>query len=128
MHTVLVVEDSPCAREVVLRLLKHEGYNAVGASCASEAINALRQTPTDLMLLDVMMPETDGFTLLAGLRASPDFKDLPVIMLTALSDEERMARARELGVKAYLIKSRFSFDDLMAQISNIVRPHSSPVQ
>src|SRR3954471_22593512 len=101
MSTDLAVEEYPAAREVVMKILQREGYDVVGACNGVEAMNVLHEHIPDLMLLDVMMPEKDGMTLLQEMRQEPQYKQLPVILLTALSDEARMERARELGVCEY---------------------------
>jgi DNA-binding response OmpR family regulator len=77
----------------------------------------------DLVLLDVMMPEMDGITMLQEMREEPQYKELPVILLTALSDETRMKKARELGVREYLVKTRFSYDELVDQVGKHVVRH-----
>ena len=125
MSTVLVVEDSPVAREVVMKILQREGYDVVGACNGVEAMDFLHSasnTP-DLVLLDVMMPEKDGMTMLQELRDEPQYKELPVILLTALSDDIRMKKARELGVCEYLVKTRFSYDELIDQVGKHVVRH-----
>ena len=125
MSTVLVVEDSPVAREVVMKILQREGYDVFGACNGVEAMDFLHSnsnTP-DLVLLDVMMPEKDGMTMLQELRDEPQYKELPVILLTALSDEQRMKKARELGVREYLVKTRFSYDELVDQVGKHVVRH-----
>jgi CheY-like chemotaxis protein len=122
MSTVMVVEDCQPAREVVMRILRREGYDVLGASNGNEAWDMLQHNARpDLMLLDVMMPEMDGMTLLSMMRERPETKEMPVILLTALSDEGRMSRARELGVREYLVKTRFSYDDLVSQVGRHVR-------
>jgi len=123
MSTVLVVEDSPVAREVVMKILEREGYNVVGAGNGLEALDRLHSETPDLVLLDVMMPEMDGLTLLKEMRDEPQYKELPVILLTALSDEGRMKKARELGVREYLVKTRFSYDELVDQVGKHVVRH-----
>jgi CheY-like chemotaxis protein len=121
--TVLVVEDSSVAREVVMKILQREGYTVVGAANGLEALARLHSATPDLVLLDVMMPEMDGMTLLEELRDEPQYKKLPVILLTALSDEGRMSRARELGVCEYLVKTRFSYDELIDHVGRHVVRH-----
>jgi CheY-like chemotaxis protein len=121
MSKVLVVEDSTSAREVVMRILRREGYDVVGASNGLEGLDAVEHEDPDLVLLDVMMPEMDGFTMLERLRRDTTHRDLPVVMLSALSDEQRLARAQELGAKGYLVKSRFTYDDLIEQVARNVR-------
>ena len=99
MSKVLVVEDSPASREVVMRILRREGYNVVGAANGVEGLDAVEMEDPDLVLLDVMMPEMDGLTMLEHLREDAVHRDLPVILLTALSDEQRLQRARQLGAQ-----------------------------
>ncbi|HEV8292940.1 MAG TPA: response regulator [Tepidisphaeraceae bacterium] len=123
MSTVLVVEDSSVAREVVMKILEREGYNVVGAGNGLEALDCLHSAIPDLVLLDVMMPEMDGMTLLQEMRDEPQYRELPVILLTALSDEARMKKARELGVREYLVKTRFSYDELVDQVGKHVVRH-----
>jgi CheY-like chemotaxis protein len=123
MSTVLVVEDSPVAREVVMKILEREGYNVIGASNGLEALDRLHREIPDLVLLDVMMPEMDGMTLLEELRDEPQYKELPIILLTALSDDGRISRAKELGVREYLVKTRFSYDELIDHVGKHVLRH-----
>ncbi|MGE5609649.1 MAG: response regulator [Bacillota bacterium] len=120
-RTVLVVEDSTTTREVVVKILRREGYNAIGAADGDEAWALLRHAMPDLVLLDVMMPGMDGMTLLTKLREQPTLRELPVIMLTALSDDGRMDSAKRLGATAYLVKTRFSYDELLEQVAKVVR-------
>ena len=121
MSKVLVVEDSVAAREAVMRLLRHEGYGVIGAANGVEALRAIEQEKPDLVLLDVMMPEMDGMSTLIELRQRPECSDLPVILVTALSDEERISQARELGVSEYLVKTRFSYEDLLNYVGRYAR-------
>ena len=121
MSKVLVVEDSTAAREVVMRILRREGYDVVGAANGLEGLDAILSEDPDLVLLDVMMPEMDGFTMLEHLRRTQDHSDIPVILLSALSDEARLQRARDLGASGYLVKSRFSYDDLVEEVAKNVR-------
>ena len=121
MSTVLVVEDSHPTRELVMRILKREGYDVMGAANGLEALDSIQRESPDLVLLDIMMPGMDGMTMLQELRDNPDTRELPVILLTALSDESRLSRARELGVREYLVKTRFSYDELLEHVNKHVR-------
>lgn len=121
--TVLVVEDSASAREIVVRILQREGYTVQGVSSAREALESIDEHRPDLVLLDMMMPEMDGMDLLRTLRSRPETRDVPVIFLSALSDDERMRKAAELGAQGYLVKTRVSYEELLDQVSRYV-PHS----
>jgi CheY-like chemotaxis protein len=104
-----------------MRILQREGYEVMGAANGVEALDSIQRESPDLVLLDVMMPEMDGMTMLEELRDNPQTRELPVILMTALSDESRLRKARELGVREYLVKTRFSYDELLEHVNRHVR-------
>lgn len=120
MSTVMVVDDMPVIRETVAKLLKHEGFDAVCASNGREALDALRKSPPDLVLLDMMMPEMNGMEFLEKLRADPKFGNIPVIVMTAFSDDEWQRKAIQLGVSEYLVKARCSISQMISSVKQHV--------
>jgi CheY-like chemotaxis protein len=122
MPTVMVVDDVDVMRDVLARLLKREGYQTLTAGSGSEAMDVLEhsadpgQAPPDLILLDVKMPDIDGLDLLERLHADIRWKNVPVIMLTAVSDTHSVHRAEQLGAKAYLVKAAFSVGEMMSHV------------
>jgi CheY-like chemotaxis protein len=116
MATILVAEDNADARRPLVRLLKMEGYDVLIATDALEAMACAQRGHPDLILLDVAMPPIDGLTLLSRLREMPECRDVPVILVTGMSDELTHARATELGVKEYLVKSQFTPEKLLSLI------------
>jgi CheY-like chemotaxis protein len=116
MSSILVVEDTPIIREPMARLLRSEGYDVACACNGLEALDALEQAPVDLVLLDVMMPKMDGITFLERIRSSAAHYHTPVIAMTGVMDSGRLARLRELGVRAVVPKGGFTFDLLMNEI------------
>ena len=116
---VLVVDDTPDCREPLARFLRLAGYNATAVAGGVEALAHLHDHPTDLILLDLMMPEMDGITFLRILRENETWRDIPVIVVTALSDGPLLRKASDLGAKRSLLKSRFSGDDLLANIQEV---------
>ena len=106
--TVLVVDDTDTARDVVERILRFHGVNAFGARNGFEALSLLDQVSPDLVLLDVSMPEMDGLTVLQRIRENPRWHDTPVVMMSAISDEESVGKAFRLGACEYLVKANFS--------------------
>ena len=101
---ILIVDDDPHAVEILTRMLGREGYDCVSASGGAIALDTLRQQPTDVILLDVMMPEMDGLQVCEQLRKEQALRDIPVILLTAKDDMETRARGMALGVSEYLTK------------------------
>lgn len=106
----------------MLRLLELEGYTAQGAANAFEALGAVQKQSPDLILLDVMIPPIDGLTFLMRLREDAKTREIPVIVVSGLSDPQTMARAKELGVKETFVKTQFAPADLMASIKKYIAP------
>jgi CheY-like chemotaxis protein len=124
MSTVLVVDDEAGARRTLMRLLAREGYETVGAGDGREALRSLEARTPDVILLDLMMPEMDGLELLEALQANAQWKALPVVVLTALSDTHTVNRARQLGAKAYLVKATFSYAEMLDQVKRYAAGHA----
>jgi len=118
MRRILLVDDSPMAREPLARLLAYEGYDVLAASNGLEAIETLRDHPIDLLLLDVIMPKMNGIQLLESLRQQDRFKNLSVIAVTGSMDRAHLSRLRELGVTEIVIKARFKIDELLNRVKN----------
>src|SRR5262249_2960219 len=90
--TALVGEDEPATRDLLRRLLEEDGWRVREAANGRVALDAIVEEPPSLILLDLMMPEMDGFELIAELRQHPERRSIPVVVLTAkdLTPEERM--------------------------------------
>lgn len=101
---VLIVDDEGLNREMLCRRLQREGYRASGVHSGREALHLLRSEPFDVVLLDILMPEMSGMEVLQLLKRDTGLRHLPVIMLSALTDVDRVARCIELGAEDYLPK------------------------
>jgi CheY-like chemotaxis protein len=108
MSCVLVVEDQIEARKPLTKLLTLEGYEVAEAATGWEALAFARQQVPDLILLDVMLPQLDGLTFLSLLRSDNRFRDVPVVLLTGISNPQIRQQASELGVRDCLLKAQFS--------------------
>jgi CheY-like chemotaxis protein len=116
MCSVLIVEDTPIVREPLEKLLRYEGFDTVATSNGVEALEAMKIRTPDVILLDVAMPKMNGVEFLHQLRGDERWRDVPVIVLTAVMDSTQLRLARELSVREVLFKSKFSFADLLGQI------------
>lgn len=116
-NRVLVVDDEPMVLEVVSTYLQRDGFRVTTASSGAEALAAVDRDPPDLLVLDVMLPEIDGFDLLARIRRS---SDMPVILLTARTEEPDRVLGLELGADDYVVKP-FSPRELAARVRSVLR-------
>ena len=121
MTTVLVVDDEPIVREVVVRYLEREGYRTLEAGDGDLARRLLEEHSPGLVVLDVMLPGTDGLELCRWIRAR---SELPIIMLTARGEEADRIVGLELGADDYVTKP-FSPRELAARVRTVLR-RSSP--
>jgi DNA-binding response OmpR family regulator len=122
MTTVLVVDDEPIVREVVVRYLQHEGYTTLEADDGDKARIVLEAERPDLVVLDVMLPGTDGLELCRWIRAK---SELPVILLTARGEEADRIVGLELGADDYVTKP-FSPRELAARVRTVLRRSAPP--
>jgi len=117
---ILVVDDQPESIRLLLAVLSPRGYSVDSVSSGAEALERLAAEPApDLVLLDVVMPEIDGYEVCRRIRATPATELLPVVMLTASSGEERL-RALEAGADDFLMKP-FDQAELLARARSLIR-------
>ena len=115
MAQALVIDDDPDMNEIVGAYVEMSGMAYRSAPDARQGLAAIALALPDVVLLDVMLPDMDGFEVLRQLRGQPATRDLPVIMLTALRDPDSQRRGREAGANDYLSKP-FDPDMLMATV------------
>jgi len=101
---VMAVDDDPVIRGLLEVNLEMEGYQVVTASDGQDALDKVRADPPDLILLDVMMPNVDGWQVAAQLKNDPATKGIPVIFLSARAMDADVRRGTELGVEEYVTK------------------------
>ena len=124
MPRILLAEDEEHIAKLIEFKLKREGYDIVLASDGEIAITLLDKGPFDLVLLDVMMPHKDGWQVLEELRRRDNYKDTPVLMLTAKGHAEDYENATKLGASGY-IKKPFDPTILFRRIEEVLREKKS---
>lgn len=122
---ILAVDDETDTRLFLRDLLTQVGHHVATAASAEEAVAALERDPVDVVLLDLMMPGTDGFELGRSLARSWTTKDLPVIVISCLRDEESKSCARIFGCTRYLEKP-FDPGELIEALQDIDRGRREP--
>lgn len=120
MAKILLVEDDSNLREIYGARLEAEGYDISSANDGEEALAiAVREKP-DLIITDVMMPKISGFDMLDILRSTPETRDVKIIMMTALSQDEDRQRGTDLGADHYIVKSQVTLDDVIGIVKDVL--------
>ncbi|MFC1999891.1 two-component system response regulator [Chloroflexota bacterium] len=118
--TVLVVDDSREIRLLCRTLLRRDGYNVLEAENGRRGLELATELEPDLILLDLVLPDLDGFRVLEEVRANHRTRSVPVIMLTALEDKDKIQRAIELGANDYIVKGRVSPNELLSKVRSLL--------
>ena len=118
---VLVVEDNELPRQLVRGILEAKAYEILFATDARSALNQLRSTRPDVILMDINLPGLDGISLTKRLKASPDFADIPVIMMSGDSRRETVASSLEAGAAGFVVKP-ITPQTLMTNLEKILPP------
>ena len=101
---ILIVDDEEDVREYLTRLLARRNFKTISASSGKECLKTAAQERPDLILLDILMPEMNGYTVLASLRSDEATQGIPVIMLTAKRESDSIFESMNLGSTDYLMK------------------------
>jgi len=115
MQRILIVDDDPEILMLISRLLAEEGFDVVTAACGLDALELFGSEPFDMVLLDVMMPEMDGYTVSNHLRMAGVPRTLPVVFVTAKTDPASLKESFRSGATAYLTKP-FSRRELVSTV------------
>src|SRR5437773_11162572 len=115
--TILTADDDPQLLRLIARNLQFEGYDVLSASDGKQALELVEQHVPDLVILDVMMPKMDGFTVCQQVR---EFSSVPIIIVTARGQDQDKIRGLDLGADDYLTKP-FSVDELLARVRAVLR-------
>jgi len=118
-RSVLVVDDEPNIVLSLEFLMKQAGYEVRVATDGETALRAVEQRPPDLVLLDVMIPNRDGFDVCQTIRANPDWKDIHIIMLTAKGRDIEREKGLALGADDYITKP-FSTREVLERVREVL--------
>jgi CheY-like chemotaxis protein len=117
---ILIIDDDPDIVEFLCTLLRDNGYSTIGAHDTNAAVERVRERLPDLLLIDYMMPETDGMTALQYCRAEPGGKNVRAVMLTADSRLVTLERALERGFDEFLPKPILDHAEFLQRISEVM--------
>ncbi|MFA7658984.1 MAG: response regulator transcription factor [Candidatus Gastranaerophilaceae bacterium] len=126
MNKILVIDDEKSINELIKINLELAGYNVIQALDGTKGFALAKQELPNAVILDVMMPEVDGYTVAQRIRQNPSTKNVPILMLTALSQLSDKVKGFDIGVDDYLVKP-FEMEELKARLRAILkRSHQIP--
>lgn len=113
---ILIIEDETALLYALQSQLSAEGFKVLVADDGAKALKLVSSGKPDVIILDIILPKIDGWTLLKKIKQNPETKDIPVIIISNLSDETSKARGIKLGARDYLAKINYSIEQLVARI------------
>lgn len=119
--TILLVEDEKMLAEMYTTKFSMEGFTVQKAFDGQQGVELAKQYKPDIILLDVIMPKIDGFGALKMLKQDPALKNIPVIMLTNLGQEDDVKKGKELGAVDYFVKSNHSPSEIVEKVKAILK-------
>jgi DNA-binding response OmpR family regulator len=127
MKTVTLIEDDADLFSLLKYNIEKEGFRFTGSQTGKDALELCRRERPDVIILDIMLPDSDGIEICRGIRSSPDLAHVPVIFLTARGSESDRILGLELGANDYMVKP-FSVRELIARLRNQLRAPATPAR
>jgi DNA-binding response OmpR family regulator len=120
--TILIIEDDNFLQGLETTKLTKEGYNVLTASNSVEAFKIIENpnNKIDLILLDLLLPDVDGFMILEKIRENKNLLTIPVIVFSNLSEDKDIARVQKLGISEFMVKSNFTLDELAKKVKELI--------
>lgn len=113
---ILLIEDDQFLAKILGKTLESNGYNVTYAITGKEGLTKVDHADPKLIILDIILPDIDGFELLSKFKSNRKVKDVPVVIVSNLGQEEDVQRGLSLGAADYIIKSDLSLDDIVAKV------------
>lgn len=124
MKKILFVEDEESLQKSMTTMLDKEHYQVFSALDGEAGLLVAKKELPDLILLDLILPKKNGFEVLSAIKADPDTKNIPIIVLTNLEGSADVERALTSGATTYLVKANYTLQDVLAKIESVL-DHSS---
>lgn len=121
MRKILIIEDDSFLQGLEAGKLEKEGYKVITASSGEEAMKKINEPDIDIILLDLILPNFDGFDILKKVRETEATKNIPVIVFSNLSEQKSVDKSKELGATDFMVKSNFTLDELIKHINTILK-------
>lgn len=121
MAKILFIEDETALQKTLSAMMEQAGHSIVNAYDGEKGLELAQQSEPDLILLDLILPRMDGFSVLDKLKSEQKTKNIPVIVLTNLESVEDVEKVIELGATTYLVKANYDLDDIVRKIDETLK-------
>lgn len=121
MKKILLIEDDPLLIDIYSTKLQQSGFEIVVVEQGEKALAAIQSETPDLVLLDIVLPHTDGWDILKNLKESEELKHIPVVVLSNLGQKEEIEKGLNLGAVKYLIKAHYTPSEIVQEIVKLVQ-------
>jgi DNA-binding response OmpR family regulator len=118
---ILIIDDDQRLVDIHSMLFEIKGFEVETALGGEVGLEKIAASKPDIVLLDAMMPAFSGFDTLAAIKANPEYRDIKVVMLTALSDEDLMKKAVDFGADCYIVKSQLTVEEIVAKVQELLQ-------
>lgn len=120
MKRVLIIEDDDFLQGLEAKKILNSGYDVLSAQTGEDALKKIMEPNVDVILLDLLLPNFDGFEILKKIKENDKTKDIPVIIFSNLSENKDIEKAISLGATKFMVKSNFSLEELIEQIKKLI--------
>ena len=122
MSKILLIEDDKFLRELIIQKLGREGFEATEAPEGEAGLTKMKEERPDLVLLDLILPGIDGFEVLAELKKDEALRQIPVIIISNSGQPAEIEKAKELGVRDWLVKTEFDPQEVLEKVKRQIGP------
>lgn len=119
--TILIIEDDQFLRELISKKLIQEGFEVLEAVDGEDGIKKVKENKPELILLDLILPNLDGFEVLAAIKGMPALSAIPVIILSNLGQAEEVEKGLKMGAVDYLVKARLTPGEIIERIKAVLK-------
>ncbi|TSC79308.1 MAG: two-component system, OmpR family, alkaline phosphatase synthesis response regulator PhoP [Parcubacteria group bacterium Gr01-1014_29] len=117
---ILFIEDESALQRALGDAVRSNGYTVQQALNGDDGLRMAKSEHPDLILLDLVLPQKDGFEVLSAIHDDPELKNIPVIVLTNLESPEEVEKALSLGASTYLVKAHYSLEEVLTKIKQVI--------
>lgn len=124
--TIILIDDDQFLSKVIHDELRDAGFDINQAADGEEGLKLVQSRIPDLVLLDILMPKTDGFAVLEAMKKSPATSSIPVIILTSLGEDENIKKGLRLGANDYIVKGQHAVGEIIEKVKDFFAKESHP--